>query len=240
MEDLAQRLASWIKEQSNKANCKGVVFGLSGGIDSAVVGVLCQRAFPKTALGVIRPCHSSKEDMDDALAVAQLFSIPTLTVALDDVFDCILRALPSPEFSEQTKKLAEANMKPRLRMSALYYLANRLRYLVVGTSNKSELSVGYFTKYGDGGVDIMPLANLLKRDVVELARHLGIATKIIEKPPSGGLWAGQTDEGEMGLTYRELDQYLATGQASEKVRKKVDAMAQASAHKRALPATPPF
>jgi NAD+ synthase len=86
----------------------------------------------------------------------------------------------------------------------------------------------------------MPLANLLKRDVVELARHLGIATKIIEKPPSGGLWAGQTDEGEMGLTYKELDQYLATGQASEKLRKKVDAMAQASAHKRALPATPPF
>jgi len=240
MEDLAQRLVSWIKEQSHKANCKSVVFGLSGGIDSAVVGVLCQRAFPKNSLGVIMPCHSSKEDMDDALAVAQQFSIPTLTVALDDVFDCILKALPNPEFSEQTKRLAEANLKPRLRMSTLYYLANRLNHMVVGTSNKSELSVGYFTKYGDGGVDIMPLANLLKKDVVEMARHLGIATKIIEKPPSGGLWAGQTDEGEMGLTYKELDQYLATGQASEKVRKKVDAMAQASAHKRAPPATPPF
>jgi len=240
MEDSAQRLVSWIKEQTDKANCKGVVFGLSGGIDSAVAGVLCHRAFPKNSLGVIMPCHSNEEDTADALAVAQQFNIPTVTVALDDVADCLLKALPNLEFSEQTKRLAEANLKPRLRMTALYYLANRLNYMVVGTSNKSELSVGYFAKHGDGGVDIMPLANLLKKDVVELARHLAIPKKILEKPPSAGLWPGQTDEGEMGVTYKELDQYLATGQVSEKVRNKVDAMAQASAHKRAPPATPPF
>ena len=240
MEDLAQRLVSWIQEQVEKAHSRGVVFGLSGGIDSAVVGVLCHHAFPKNSLGVIMPCHSNEEDTADALAVAQQFNIPTVTVTLDDIFDCVLKALPSMESDDKTKRLAEANLKPRLRMTILYYLANRLNYMVVGTSNKSELSVGYFAKHGDGGVDIMPLANLLKRDVVELARNLGISKKILEKPPSAGLWPGQTDEAEMGVTYRELDQYLATGQASEKVRKKVDAMAQASAHKRDLPATPPF
>lgn len=240
MEDLAQRLVSWIKQRAEQANCGGVVFGLSGGIDSAVVGVLCCRAFPKNSLGVIMPCHSSQEDLEDALAVAQQFAIPTVTVTLDEAFDSLLKALPDLKFDNKTKRLADANLKPRLRMSTLYYLSNRLNYLVVGTSNKSELSVGYFTKYGDGGVDIMPLANLLKKDVIELARHLGIPKKIIEKAPSGGLWAGQTDEGEMGLTYKDLDQYLAIGQAADKIRQKVDAMARASAHKRALPAVPPF
>jgi len=240
MEDLAQRLVSWIKERAEQANCGGVVFGLSGGIDSAVVGVLCHRAFPKNSLGVMMPCHSGQEDLEDALSVAQQFAVPTVTVTLDDVFDSLLKALPDLKYDDKTEKLAEANLKPRLRMSTLYYLANRLNYLVVGTSNKSELSVGYFAKHGDGGVDIMPLANLLKKDVIELARYLGIPKKIIMKPPSAGLWPGQTDEGEMGVTYKELDQYLATSQASDKIRQKVDAMARASAHKRALPAIPPF
>jgi NAD+ synthase len=240
MEDLAQRLASWIKEQVEKANCKGVVFGLSGGIDSSVVAVLCQRAFPKNSLAVIMPCHSSENDLEDARSVAQKFGIATITVKLDDVFDCLLGNLPGLPFDANARKLAEANLKPRLRMSTLYYIANGLHYLVVGTSNRSELSVGYFTKYGDGGVDIMPLANLLKRDVIQLAYHLNIPRKIIEKPPSGGLWPGQTDEGEMGITYKELDRYLGEGEASEKVRQKVDAMIKGSAHKRVLPSIPPF
>ena len=240
MEDLAQRLVSWIKERAEQANCGGVVFGLSGGIDSAVVGVLCHHAFPKNSLGVMMPCHSSKQDLEDALAIAQQFAVPTVTVTLDEVFGSLLKALPDLKHDDKTKKLAEANLKPRLRMSTLYYLANRLNYLVVGTSNKSEIAVGYFSKYGDGGVDIIPLANLFKKDVNELARHLGIPKKIIEKAPSGGLWPGQTDEGEMGVTYKELDRYLASGQATDKVRQKVDAMTQASAHKRTLPAVPPF
>lgn len=125
-------------------------------------------------------------------------------------------------------------------MNALYYIASKLSYLVVGTSNKSELSVGYFSKYGDGGVDIMPLANLLKQDVNELARHLGIPEQIITKPPSGGLWSGQTDEGEMGITYKELDGYLATGQAKDEIRRKIDGMVRLSAHKHTTPAVPPF
>lgn len=239
MEDLAQRLASWIREQVTRANCKGVVFGLSGGLDSSVVAVLCQRAFPDNILAVLMPCHSNKADLDDARLIAQKFAIPTVTVALDEVFDSLLKALPDREYDPGTQKVAEANLKPRLRMSTLYYFANRLCYLVVGTGNRSEIAVGYCTKYGDGGADILPLGNLLKSDVMELASYLGIPKAIIEKAPSAGLWEGQTDEGEMGLTYEELDRYLATGQAIEEVRRKVDARARATAHKRATPLIPP-
>jgi len=125
-------------------------------------------------------------------------------------------------------------------MSTLYYFANRLRYLVVGTGNRSEIAVGYSTKYGDAGADILPLGNLLKSRVRELASYLSIPNGIIEKTPSAGLWAGQTDEGEMGLSYEELDRYLASGEATDEIRRKVDAMARASAHKRAAPPVPPF
>jgi NAD+ synthase len=124
-------------------------------------------------------------------------------------------------------------------MLTLYYLANRLSYLVVGTGNRSEISVGYFTKYGDGAVDILPLGNLVKRRVRELAIHLGMPKEIIKKPPSAGLWVGQTDEGEMGITYEELDRYLLAGEAGDEVKRKVDAMIAASAHKRVMPAIPP-
>jgi NAD+ synthase len=240
MEELAQKLVTWLREQVEKAGCRGAVFGLSGGVDSSVVGVLCKRAFPHSSLGVMMPCHSIAEDLEDAQSVAQKFGILTVTVQLDDVFDSLLKALPELKCETEIQKKAEANIKPRLRMNVLYYIAARLNYLVVGTSNKIELSVGYFSKYGDGGVDIMPLANLFKRDVIELARHLAIPEKIITKPPSGGLWPGQTDEGEMGITYKELDRYLATGQAAEVIRTKIDNMVRASAHKRALPAVPPF
>jgi len=111
-----------------------------------------------------------------------------------------------------------------LRMVTLYYIANQLGYMVAGSGNRSELTVGYFTKYGDGGVDILPLGNLVKSQVRELARCLGIPREIIDKPPSAGLWEGQTDEAEMGLSYEALDNFILTGKATEEVREKVEAM----------------
>jgi NAD+ synthase len=239
MEELADRITAWIGEKVAEAKCKGVVFGLSGGLDSSVVGVLCKRAFPDNTLAVIMPCYSDETDIAHAQAVVQKFQIPTTTIALEGVFDSLLKVLPD-ENDPATKKLAEANVKVRLRMVTLYYLANRLCYLVVGTSNRSELSVGYFTKYGDGGVDIMPLGNLVKSQVRQLAIHLGIPEEIIAKPPSAGLWAGQTDEREMGITYQELDRYLASGEAEAELKRRVDAMVEGSAHKRSTPAIPPF
>lgn len=240
MEELANNLVAWIREQVAVAKRQGVVFGLSGGLDSSVVAMLCKRAFPNNALGVIMPCYSSETDIEHARQVAQKFQITIRTIALDKVFDSLKRAFSDGDYDPGTKKLAEANLKPRLRMITLYYLANQLGYLVVGTGNRSELSVGYFTKYGDGAVDILPLGNLVKSQVRELAIHLGIPKEIIQKPPSAGLWEGQTDEGEMGITYEELDRYLITGKARREIKEKVDAMMAGSAHKRATPPIPPF
>lgn len=240
MEELANKLTAWIRDQVALAKRRGVVLGLSGGLDSAVVAVLCNRAFPDNSLGLIMPCYSSETDIEHAMAVAGKFHIPSITIALEGVFDSLLRVLPAGDYEPVNKKLAEANLKPRLRMLALYYSANQLGYLVVGTGNRSEISIGYFTKYGDGAVDILPLGNLVKRQVRELAIYLDIPKEIIQKPPSAGLWVGQTDEGELGITYEELDHYLITGQAAEEVKKKVDDRITGSAHKRALPAIPPF
>ncbi len=240
MEELANKLTAWIRDQVALAKRRGVVLGLSGGLDSAVVAVLCNRAFPDNSLGLIMPCYSSETDIEHAMAVAGKFHIPSITIALEGVFDSLLRVLPAGDYEPVNKKLAEANLKPRLRMLALYYSANQLGYLVVGTGNRSEISIGYFTKYGDGAVDILPLGNLVKRQVRELAIYLDIPKEIIQKPPSAGLWVGQTDEGELGITYEELDHYLITGQAAEEVKKKVDTRITGSAHKRALPAIPPF
>lgn len=231
---LAEKLVSWIEETVSACGSKGVVLGMSGGVDSSVIAVLCQRAFPQNTLGVLMPCHSSPEDEEHALIVANKFSIPTRTVVLDDTFDTLFKLLPV------AGHLAEANLKVRLRMLTLYYFANQLNYMVVGSSNRSELAVGYFTKYGDGGVDIIPLGNLVKSQVRELARFLSIPPEIIDKAPSAGLWPGQTDEGELGFSYDELDRYLVNSDVSDETKRKIESMIAATAHKRLPPPVPPF
>ena len=239
-EQLAEKLVSWIREKVTSAGYKGVVLGLSGGVDSSVAAVLCQHTFPQSMLGVIMPCYSNKKDIEHAQAVAEKFSIPAKTVVLDTAYDTLLKVLPDDKADPDASRLAKANIKARLRMLTLYYFANRLKYMVVGSGNRSELSVGYFTKYGDGGVDILPLGNLLKGQVNELARYLGIPQPIIDKPPSAGLWEGQTDEEELGLGYGEIDLYLASGEASAVIKKQLEAMISASQHKRQPPPVAEF
>jgi NAD+ synthase len=234
-EKLAEKLVSWIKDKALAAGCKGAVLGLSGGVDSSVAAVLCQRAFPQTTLAVLLPCYSSQEYLAHAKMVAEKFSLTTRTVILDSVFDSLLKVLPDDKVEPDVNRLAQANIKARLRMLALYYFANRLKYMVVGASNRDELAIGYFTKYGDGGTDILPLGSLLKGEVRELARFLGVPQPIIDKPPSADLWEGQTDEGELGLSYDELDRYLASGEAPAEIKKRIDAMTRASEHKRQPP-----
>jgi len=227
-------IPKWIRNQVKSAKAKGCIVGISGGIDSAVVAALCLKAMGgKNVLGLILPCHSLKEDINDAVLTAKVIGLQTKTINLTPLYDILLKIFP------KGKKMAFANIKPRLRMIALYYFANMLNYLVVGTGNKSELSVGYFTKYGDGGVDIMPIAGLYKNSVRNLAKTLGIPDKIITKKPTAGLWPGQTDEGEMGITYNELDAILDSIYKGKMLKhqktSKVMRMFKASAHKRALP-----
>ena len=235
MEGLAQHLADWIHDEITAGGGGGAVFGLSGGIDSAVVAALAKQAFPHHTLAVIMPCHSDAQDVEDATLVSHHFGIPSATVHLEPVFDLLLETLAASSSDLPESRVAMANLKPRLRMTTLYAFANQLDYRVLGAGNRSELTVGYFTKYGDGGADLLPLGALLKSEVRELAHLLDMPARIIAKPPSAGLWADQTDEAELGLTYEELDAYLLTGVASPEVKNRVDAMIAASGHKRALP-----
>ena len=240
IEQLADKLSLWIRDKVLAAGCKGVVVGVSGGLDSSVLAVLCHRAFPQSILGVLMPCYSSQEDMEHARTMASQFFVPNKTVVLDTIFDTLLKALPGDRVDPSINRLAEGNLKSRLRMLTLYYFANQLKYMVVGSGNRSELSIGYFTKYGDGGVDILPLGGLVKGQVKELGSFLGIPQEIIDKPPSAGLWQGQTDEGELGLSYDELDRYLITGEASNELRERIESMIATSNHKRLPPPVASF
>ncbi|MDD2654917.1 MAG: NAD+ synthase [Candidatus Omnitrophica bacterium] len=228
---MEKKLVSWIKNQVKKAKAKGIVLGISGGVDSSVVAVLSQKAIGKNLLCLILPCHSLKEDLDDAKLLARKFKLNTKTINLAGVYDNFLKILP--ESDTKTK----GNIKARLRMITLFYFVNKLIYLVAGTGNKSELYAGYFTKYGDAGVDILPIADLYKSQVRSLARSLGIPQRIIDKPPSAGLWQGQTDEGEMGITYNDLDSALGSILGRKKARKsrhigKVKSIIAKTEHKR--------
>lgn len=249
---VARTICDWLEESVKSAGCNGIVFGLSGGLDSAVVAGLGMRALPNGCLGVIMPCHSDPQDVEDAEAVARSFGLPTITYDLGQIYDehianlrkllvpCIAARGEHPVADTDSRiRMAEANLKPRLRMTALYYYANILGYLVVGTTNKSELTVGYFTKYGDGGSDLLPLGKLVKTHVRELAEHLGVPRSIIDKPPTAGLWDGQTDEGEMGISYAELDRYILTGEAPDRVRERVDALNLSAQHKFVRPPMAP-
>jgi NAD+ synthase len=233
---IAAKIVAWLHDYVAQAGANGYVVGLSGGIDSACTAVLCQRAVGDRVLGVLMPCHSVPDDAEMACLVADTFDLRTVTVDLAPTYDALLAALPTPASS-----LASANLKPRLRMTTLYTLAQTHGYLVAGTGNKSELAIGYFTKYGDGGVDVEPLGDLYKWQVRQLARELAIPQPIIDRPPSAGLWAGQTDEGEMGISYEELDTVLAaieaghTGNVDPALMVKVQQMIGASEHKRTPP-----
>lgn len=237
-QQLEDKLVLWLKEQVTEAGRKGVVIGMSGGIDSSVLAALCRRAFPQNVLGVIMPCCSIEEDKEHALLVAKKFGIPTREVVLDEMLHCFLGTLPELVSDPATSRVAQANLKSRLRMVTLYYIANQLQYLVVGSSNRSELAVGYFTKWGDGGVDIMPLGNLVKWQVRQMARFLGIPEPIIAKPPSAGLWPGQTSEGELGFKYDDVDRYLLGDDLATDLKKKIESKIAANKHKRSLPPVP--
>ena len=235
-EKVNRYLVDWLEEKIGAAGRKGGVVGLSGGLDSSVTAALLNQAFPENSLAVILPCESREEDVDDALMAAEKIGIEVENIELDGVFHDLLSRLREAEPGRD--KLAEANIKPRLRMTALYYLAARREALVVGTDNWSELTTGYFTKYGDGGVDIAPLGRLVKTEVRELGRFLGIPEKIIERQPSAGLWKGQTDEEELGLSYDELDGYILRGEARPEVEERVEELKQGSRHKKEFPPVP--
>ena len=233
---MRKRIVNWIKKEVKQAGAKGALLGISGGIDSAVVTALLKEAIGRRrVLGLFLSIHSRARDLEDARLLARKLGIKIKFIDLSAAYDNLIRILP------RSAGLAKANLKPRLRMSVLYYLANAMDYIVCGTGNKSELMVGYFTKHGDGATDILPIGDLLKKEVKKLAKELGVPQRIIAKPPTAGLWPGQTDEAEMGITYDELDCILERLEKKRKQRlfgakiDKVRAMIKKSEHKRQGP-----
>jgi NAD+ synthase len=244
MEQKAEKLVEWLQEKVQEAGLKGAIVGISGGIDSAVVTHLIKKAFPENSLGLIMPCKSNPNDQEDAIKVVQSSGIDHMIIDLTSTHQTLFSVIEEKlkakgEWNEDRAKLGDANTRARLRMTTLYAAANNYGYLVVGTDNAAEWHTGYFTKYGDGGVDLVPLVHLTKGEVRELAKTLGVPEDIITKAPSAGLWEGQTDENEMGTTYNMIDKYLKGEEIPESDRKIIEKLHNQSHHKRELAAAPP-
>jgi NAD+ synthase len=241
-----------MRQLLHSSGARGFVVGLSGGIDSAVVARLAQLAAPGHVLAIVLPCHSDPEDARDAMVVANHFSLMTVRIDLASSYDAlvadaqaVLAALPEPMRATAPAdplrgRVPLANIKPRLRMATLYFYANTLNYLVAGTGNRSEIAIGYITKYGDGGCDLLPIGHLVKSEVRAIARDLNIPPVIIDRTPSAGLWLGQTDEEEMGFTYADLERYLEEGPqtVSPALAMRIERLMRLSEHKRQLPPIP--
>lgn len=230
-------IVSWLRERTEKAGAEGLVVGVSGGLDSAVVANLIKLAYPDQSLGVIIPIHTSEKNIQDALAVTSACNIEAMTVDLTETHDLMYRTISdeliqAKSFNERKNQLADANLRARLRMSTLYTIATHRNYLVVGTDNASEWHTGYFTKYGDGGVDILPLVEFTKTEVRQMAKVLDVPDSVIHKVPSADLWEGQTDEMEMGITYDVIDAYLNGETVPESDRVLIERMHVQTEHKR--------
>lgn len=247
-EDAEEIIEKFIRMRVEEAGAAGVVIGISGGIDSAVVATLCVRALGRDkVMGVMMPERGSNpQDLEHGLMIAKWLGIEHVVVDITEAVEAFLKSSP-----KKGDRLSTANVKARCRMIVLYHIANSTNRLVMGCGNKSEIMIGYFTKFGDGGADYMPIGDLYKTQVRELAKRLGIPEEIIKKPPSAGLWEGQTDEGEIGITYDVLDKILSgleMGLPPERIAKeaeceissvhKVESMVRKSVHKRRLPLIP--
>lgn len=237
---IAQRV-EWIKSILAESGAKGVIYGNSGGKDCTLVGALCKMA-TDNVLGVIMPCGSSRNygsDRDDAIDAGNKFGIEQIEVDLTETKGCFMKALggnlEENHVSDYALKMAGANVNPRLRMSVLYALGQSKGYLVAGTGNLCEITMGYFTKWGDGACDFNPIADLTVPEIYELLSALDAPENIISKAPSAGLYEGQTDEKDMGVTYGAITAYCRGGEVDEDDRKKIDRAYRSTAHKRRMP-----
>lgn len=226
----------FIRETLKNSGAKGIIYGNSGGKDSALVGILCKMACDDTK-GVIMPCESARNltmDKDDGFVLANHFEIETI------VHDLTALKKGYIDMLSQTTELnnqAITNIAPRLRMITLYAIGASENRLVAGTGNKSEGHMGYFTKWGDGAHDFNPISDLTVTEIFEFLAYLKAPEFILTKAPSAGLFDGQTDEEEMGITYAEIDEFLFTGKASEKALETIKRYHKNSEHKRTMPTT---
>ncbi|MBT5289510.1 MAG: NAD(+) synthase [Flavobacterium sp.] len=222
VEKVTQYITSWLKEYATNAGVKGFVIGVSGGIDSAVTSTLCAKTgFPIVCLEM--PIHQEESQVNRATrhisSLQERFkNVATNQVNLTPVFDSLVKAMPSVE-NEDDRFMSLANTRARLRMTSLYYFAGLDNLLVAGTGNKVEdFGVGFYTKYGDGGVDLSPIADLMKSEVYAIARYLGVDEEIQKAPPTDGLWGDdRTDEDQLGASYDELEWAMKAQEAGKEI-----------------------
>jgi len=229
-----ERRVEFIRGLIVEAGAEGIVFGNSGGKDSVLVGILCKKACDNT-VGLIMPCSSKcnyDEDMTDALMISKLYRIEKRLVDLTKTAEVLRKSFKD---STDLTKSADTNIIPRLRMTALYAVASSENRLVAGTGNKSERHMGYFTKWGDGAYDFNPISDLTVTDIYQFLTHLDVPKRIINKAPSAGLFDGQTDEADMGVTYKVIDEYLRSGVCAPEDMAIIENYHRISKHKRTPP-----
>ena len=241
-EQETERVVEFIRDYYKKNNLKGAILGISGGKDSGVVAGLMVRALGKeNVLGVWMPCHSKEEDKADAKLVSDHYGFKLIDYDLTNVYDTFKSNLSSVGVFDNSQTLnSDINIKPRLRMATLYYLAalySELKggeYLVIGTSNKCELHVGYFTKGGDSVHDIAPIADFTVDEVIAIGEYIGVPAKVLYKTPDDGL-SNKSDEDKLGVTYKQIAKRMNGEELPEDVAAKIDAMHRRNMHKFNIP-----
>ncbi len=203
-----ERIIDFIRNEVNNARASYGIVAVSGGIDSALTLYLSKQALGDRVIALIMPERgvTRKEDVRDAIELAENLNVKYYKIEINEIVKAFKKVFP--RIRGKNRLIAYGNLKARIRMCLNYLVANLKNGLVIGTGNKTELLLGYFTKYGDGGVDILPIGDLYKTQVRQLARYVGIPEKIINKTPTSGLWKGQTDEGELGMSYDIIDKIL--------------------------------
>ena len=230
-------IEKFVKDYLESSHMDRYVLGLSGGVDSTLVAAICRKAVGKERLMCIMiPIDSRPEDLIDAKEVARQLDLNYLVVDGSEIFHQAKKEFEA--VGEELDTATLANLKVRIRMIILYAYAQKHRGLVIGTDNADERYTGYFTKYGDGGVDLLPIVHLLKREVVEACKIYGVSDILAERIPSAGLFEGQTDEGEMGVSYKDLDDYLLGKDIPEKSKARIEYLHRISEHKRVEIPTP--
>ena len=241
-EKVTNEIIDFIRDYYNKYNLKGAVLGISGGKDSAVVSALFTKALGKeNIVGVTMPCHSKDEDKIDAKLISDYYGFKLINFDLTNVFDTFKDELKNlGDFTPDELKNSDINIKPRLRMLTVYYLAALLSatkggtYLVAGTSNKSELFVGYFTKGGDSVHDISVLGDLTVDEVIQVGKYLNVPEKVLLKTPSDGL-SGQSDEDKLGVSYKNIAKYINEEELDDNIKEKIKKLHNNSLHKFTIP-----
>lgn len=239
MEDKVNEIVLWLQNYLKSTGQKGYVLGLSGGIDSSVVAALLMRSCPQQCLGVIMPAGNLEQDKEHGILAANSCKMPYIEIDLthsrEGLYRGIAKELAAQGLATADEKIVKGNIGARLRMTTLYGVGNALNYLVVGTDNLAESYTGYFTKYGDGGVDILPISHLTKGEVFAMGTYLGVPDAIINKPPSAGFFHEQTDEAEMGVDYDTIDRFLMGEEISEDKKVLIEKLHRISEHKRHMP-----